>query len=103
MAAPRKALNESSFKKTGKVGFDSYAKAYLLTMYDVVFKPQTLLNSIANPLFVFLLKFIHPKMFLNRTKTAEFLGSTGDKRYQLTLVSEQGDDGEIMQSTFGNL
>ena len=90
MPASRKALNRIEGLKWARVA-DSYAKAYIYTLYDVVYKPQGLLNGLASPVFVFMLKFLHPKMFLNRVKTKEFTSITNQsENYQLTSSSPNG-------------
>lgn len=41
-----------------------YARLYFETMYEVIYKPRILLNGVVNPVFAFLLKFLHPVLFL---------------------------------------
>lgn len=89
MAASRKAVSRIEELKWARAA-DWYARAYVHTLYDVVYKPQGLLNGLANPIFVFMLKFLHPKMFLNRVKTKEFVSITNQGEHlQLTSSSSE--------------
>jgi hypothetical protein len=55
---------------------ESYADAFFAAMYDVIYKPQEVLNTVGSPALAFMLKFLHPKMLLNRSRIRE---STIDK------------------------
>ena len=43
---------------------NSYARLYFETMYEVIYKPRIILNGVVDPVFVFLLKCLHPGLFL---------------------------------------
>jgi len=68
---------------------DFYIEAYLSTMKEVIYKPRLLLNDLTNPVFAFLLKFLHPKLLLNwegKIATCEFTTFVTSAGYQMKMI-----------------
>jgi hypothetical protein len=50
----------------------SFPRLYFQTMYEVIYRPRQLLKGVADPVWIFLVKFLHPRMFLKETDDQAF-------------------------------
>lgn len=44
----------------------SYWKLYCNTMRDIIFKPELVMSGVRDQRLLFLLKFLHPRLFLDK-------------------------------------
>jgi len=82
-------LKKALVEKTTKTPL-FYVWTYFHVMREVIYKPVLLLNSLTNPIIVFMLKFLHPRLFLKRetnVTTKEFTTVAPSGGYQMTSFS----------------